>query len=328
MADNLLSQDEINALLNAVQSGDITIKKASTGVKKSVLPYDFKSPNLIPKDAMRPLRLVQENFCRNLGFILSDLLHVAAQVKLVSVDQISYGEFLMSLPEFTLLNLVSIAPLKGNIIMALSVDCLLVCMERMCGRVGPIKVKERKLTELEVGVSSKIVKRILEEYRKAWEHIAEFKPVVESVQSDPNLVRLVKPTEKIVLICCEVKLEEVKCLLAVCFSSFVFEALAEKLLLHSQPSGSQEKQLPVSITQMHNALWDLPLDISAVLGRTTIETNQVVSLKQGDIIQLKKRSGSDMTVFLGSQELFAAKLALKNKRKVAVITQQLSPAGS
>jgi flagellar motor switch protein FliM len=322
MADNLLSQDEINALLNAVQSGDLTIKKDQFGSKKSVLPYDFKSPNLIPKDAMRPLRLVQENFCRNLGFVLSDLLHVAAQVKLVSVDQISYGEFLMSLPEFTLFNLVSIAPFKGNIIMGLSADCLLVCIERMCGRTGAIKVKERKLTELEVGVSSKIVKRILEEYRKAWEHIAEFKPVVESVQSDPNLVRIVKPTEKIVLICCEVQLENVKCLLAVCFSSFVFEALAEKLILHGPPSGAQDQQMPVSITQMHSALWDLPLDISAVLGRTTIETSQIVSLKQGDIIQLKKRPGVDMTVYLGSQELFAAKLALKNKRKVAVITQQ------
>jgi flagellar motor switch protein FliM len=328
MADNLLSQDEINALLNAVSSGDITIKKAQSGSKKSVLPYDFKSPNLIPKDAMRPLRLVQENFCRNLGFVLSDLLRVAAQVKLVSVDQISYGEFLMSLPEFTMFNLVSIAPFKGNIIMALSTDCLLVCMERMCGRTGAIKVKERKLTELEVGVSSKIVKRILEEYRKAWEHIAVFNPVVESAQSDPNLVRIVKPTEKIVLICCEVKLEKVQCLLAVCFSSFVFEALAEKLLLHAQPSGAQEKQISGSITQMHNALWDLPLDLSAVLGQTTIETNQVVSLKQGDIIQLKKRLGADMTIFLGSEELFCAKLALKNKRKVAVITQQFSSEGA
>jgi len=328
MPDNLLSQDEINALLNAVSSGDITIKKEPVGNKKSILPYDFKSPNLIPKEAMRPLRLIQENFCRNLGFVLSDLLHVAAQVKLVSVDQISYGEFLMSLPEFTLFNLVSIAPFKGNIIMALSTDCLLICMERMCGRTGAIKVKERKLTELEVGVSSKIVKRILEEYRKSWEHIAEFKPIVESAQSDPSLVRIVKPTEKIVLICCEVKLEKVQCLLAMCFSSFVFEALAEKLLLHAQPSGEQEKQISGSITQMRTALWELPLGISAVLGRTTIETNQIVTLKQGDIIQLKKRPGADMKIFLGSEELFAAKLALKNKRKVAVITQQFFSEGA
>jgi len=328
MPDNLLSQDEINALLNAVQSGDLTIKKDPAEVKKSVLSYDFKSPNLIPKDAMRPLRLVHENFCRNLGFVLSDLLRVAAQVKLVSVDQISYGEFLMSLPEFTLFNLASIAPFKGNIVMALSTDCLLVCMERMCGRSGAIKVKERKLTDLETGVSSKIVNRILDEYRKSWEHITVFTPVVESVQSDPNAVRIVKPAEKVVLICCEVKLEDVKCLLAVCFSSFVFEALAEKLLLHAQPSGTQEKQRSGSIAQMHNALWDLPLGLSAVLGRTTIETGQILSLKKGDIIQIKKRSCADMSVYMGTEELFAARLALNNKRKVAVITKQFHSDGA
>jgi len=328
MPDNLLSQDEINALLNAVQSGDITIKKDSPAVKKSVLRYDFKSPNLIPKEAMRPLRLVQENFCRNLGFSLSDLLRLSAQVQLVSVDQISYGEFLMSLPEFTLFNLISIAPFKGNIIMGISADFLLTAMERMCGRAGAIQSKARQLTDLEVGVSSRIVKRILEEYRKSWEHIAEFKPVVESVQSDPNLVRIVKPTEKIVLICCEVKLDNLPCLLVVCFSSFVFEPLAEKLLLHAQPSGTQGKEATGSITQMHNALWDLPLDISAVLGRTTLETGHIVSLKEGDIIQLKKRSGGEVAVFLGSEELFAAKLALKNKRKVAVITRQFFPKGA
>ena len=181
MADEVLSQSEVENLLSAMESHGA---KASTAAppagipamaagarpplrpREKVTPYDFKRPERVGKEQMRALQSLHEGFGRNFGAALSALLRSIVEVKLTSVDQLTYGEFVFSLENPTCFNLLRAEPLEGNLILDINPSILYPIIDRLLGGgkdAGPIS--RRPLTEIELRLVGRITGLFLQELK-------------------------------------------------------------------------------------------------------------------------------------------------------------------
>src|ERR1700704_4576926 len=140
MSKEVLSPAEVERLLNPLESGEG--KPAETApaaggptarFRDRVSPYDFKRPERVGKDQMRALQSLHEGFGRNFGAALSALLRSIVEVKLTSVDQLTYGEFVFSLENPTCFNLLNAEPLEGKLILDINLSLLYPIIDRLLG---------------------------------------------------------------------------------------------------------------------------------------------------------------------------------------------------
>ncbi len=147
VAGDVLSQAEVESLLSAMESGSAgeqrpelpgtPQRRASPGAparpREKVIAYDFKRPERVGKEQMRALQTLHEGFGRNFGAALSALLRSIVEVKLTSVDQLTYSEFVFSLENPTCFNLLRAAPLEGNLILDINPSILYPIIDRLLG---------------------------------------------------------------------------------------------------------------------------------------------------------------------------------------------------
>src|SRR5919205_1186607 len=134
MSGDVLSQAEVESLLSAMEqnaqkpAAPRRAQAAATAVaprpREKVSPYDFKRPERVGKEQMRALQTMHEGFGRNFGAALSALLRTIVELKLTSVDQLTYSEFVFSLENPTCFNLINAAPLEGQLILDINLSLL------------------------------------------------------------------------------------------------------------------------------------------------------------------------------------------------------------
>src|SRR5262245_17303286 len=245
MAAEVLSQQEVESLLSAMESH--TARTAATTApagtapavagtprpplrpRDKVTPYDFKRPERVGKEQMRALQSLHEGFGRNFGAALSALLRSIVEVKLTSVDQLTYGEFVFSLENPTCFNLLRAEPLEGNLILDINPSILYPIIDRLLGGgkdVGPIS--RRPLTEIELRLVGRITGLFLDELKHAWEGVLPLKLSVDRVESNPQLVQIVPPNEVVVLISFELTLGELRGMINLCIPFNAIERVSSR----------------------------------------------------------------------------------------------------
>ena len=211
---NALSQAEVESLLTAMERGAGAKPAAPPTVSRprdKITPYDFKRPERVGKEQMRALQSLHEGFGRNFGAALSALLRAIVEVKLTSVDQLTYSEFVFSLENPTCFNLLRAEPLDGNLILDINPSILYPIIDRLLGGGKESTPHTRRpLTEIELRLVTRITALFLTELKHAWENVLELKLSVDRVESNPQLVQIVPPNEVVVLISFEISIGEVR----------------------------------------------------------------------------------------------------------------------
>src|SRR5262249_649534 len=204
MAD-VLSQSEVESLLAALDPGSAQSSPGEArgdAANAQISVYDFKRPERVSKEQMRTFQGVHEGFSREFGAALSAMVRSIVEVKLISVDQLTYSEFVFSLENPTCFNLLKADPLDGHIIMDLNPSIIFPIIDRLLGGGRPPmqNVPRRPLTEIELRLASRITDRAIEALRNAWSGVCDLVLKVTQVESNPQLVQIVPPNEVIVLI--------------------------------------------------------------------------------------------------------------------------------
>src|SRR5688500_14635691 len=211
MADEILSQAEVESLISAMEAAppppSAALPAAPAPVRpaarqrEKVLGYDFKRPERVGKEQMRALQSLHEGLGRNFGAALSALLRTIVEVKLTSVDQLTYSEFVFSLENPTCFNLLKAAPLEGHLILDINPSILYPIIDRLLGggKESPT-VTRRPLTEIELRLVGRITTLFLQELKHAWKDVLPLQLEVERVESNPQLVQIVPPNEVVVLV--------------------------------------------------------------------------------------------------------------------------------
>jgi flagellar motor switch protein FliM len=323
MPGDVLSQAEVESLLNAVDGGTATTTTSTPSRQKPTLapaspsslrsrdkvtPYDFKRPERVGKDQMRALQTLHEGFGRNFGAALSALLRSIVEMKLTSVDQLTYSEFVFSLENPTCFNLLKADPLEGNLILDINPSILYPIIDRLLGggrESGPLA--RRPLTDIELRLVRRITDLFLEELHRAWENVLDLDLAVIRVESNPQLVQIVPPNEVVVLISFELTVGDVRGMMNLCIPFNSIERIGNKLSSNSWVAYGRRQATPESIQQISRNLHGSLVELSVQLAHTRLSATDLIGLRVGDIITTEKDVRSPLMVEVEGIAKFQAK---------------------
>jgi flagellar motor switch protein FliM len=293
---------------------------APSKTREKISPYDFKRPERVGKEQMRALQTLHEGFSRNFSAGLSAMLRSMVEVRLTSVDQLTYSEFVFSLENPTCFNLLSAEPLEGNLIFDINPSILYPIIDRLLGggrETGPLA--RRPLTEIELRLVSRITSLFLSELRKAWENVLELKLEVVRVESNPQLVQVVPPNEVVVLISFELAMGDLRGMMNLCIPYNSIERISNKLSANSWVTYGRRQATPETVKQISETLRGSLVEMRVRLGQTRITTSELIGLRVGDIITTEKDVYSPLVVSIeGMPKFHAAPGAFKGHKAVRI----------
>lgn len=320
MSGDVLTQAEVESLLNAMARGAAAEASAAAPVetplppelgsprpREKITPYDFKRPERVGKEQMRALQTLHEGFGRNFAAGLSAMLRAMVEVKLTSVDQLTYSEFVFSLENPTCFNLLKAEPLEGHLILDINPSILYPIIDRLLGGGRePTQLARRPLTEIELRIVSRITTLFLEELRRAWQNVLELHFEVVRVESNPQLAQIVPPNEVVVVISFELALGEIRGMVNLCIPYNAIERIGAKLSSNSWVAYGRRIPSPEHVEQIRRTLRGSLVPVAVRLARTRITAGELIGLRVGDIIITEKDVRTPLLVFVGNTPKFRA----------------------
>lgn len=327
MAD-VLDQSEIDTLLAAVESGglDAAAREKGAGAaapEKEVHTYDFKRPERVSKEQMRSLEGIHESFARNFGAALSGFLRTIVEIRVATAEQLTYSEFIYSLPNPTNFNLLTAQPLEGQICLELSPLIIYPIIDRLLGGTNSeLFIPQRPLTVIEQRLIARITDRALISLTEAWTDLVEVKFVITEVESNPHLVQIVPPNEIVVVIGFEIKISGRAGTMSLCIPFNVIEPVMDKLVTQGWLSYQRRSTFEDKTDIIARELGVTDVDVCAYLAETTITVAELLSLQPGDIIQTTKPIEHEAILQVEGKNKFAGKIGVHRDHLAIRITRR------
>ncbi len=338
----ILDQAEVDALLAAVDAGQIgegdtghnprptpaepALYTSTPVAEHDVRDYDFKRPERVSKDQMRSLQSLHEAFARNLGASLSGFLRTIIEVRVATIEQLTFSEFIHALPNPTCFNLLEAAPLEGQMCLELSPLIIYPIMDRLLGGSdAEVFIPQRPLTAIELRLVKRITDRALECLTDTWSELAQVEFCLVDTESNPHLVQIVAPNEVVVVIGFEIKMGNRAGTMSLCIPFNVIEPVIGKLASQNWFMYSRHRQRESRTCDVHQSLKHARLDLSCFLAETQITVNDLLNLQVGDIIQTNKAANKELILRIKGKNKFAGRIGQFKGARAFRITRPAQP---
>ncbi len=318
----VLSQQEIDALLTAISTGDTEEKdvEVPSERQRQVKIYDFKRPDKFSKDQIRTLQMMHETFARLTTTSLSAQLRTLVHVHVASVDQLTYEEFIRSIPSPTTLGVINMDPLKGSSILEIDPSITFTIIDRLFGGSGEATKMNRELTDIELSVIEGIIVRILGNLRESWSNVIDLRPRLGTIETNPQFAQIVPPNDMVVLITLETKVGDVEGMTNFCIPYITIEPIISKLSAQYWYSSIRKGATRENFNILKDRISEMAVDVIAELGNVEVTMRDVVSIQEGDIIKLPSTKISDtLTLKVGNQKKFLCRPGVVGKRMAVQI---------
>ena len=322
MAD-ILSQEEIDALLDVVEDeGDDVLESGDDGLatQRQVTLYDFKRPNRVSKEQLRAFRGVHDKMARSLASQISSIMRSIVEIQLHSVDQMTYGEFLMSLPNPTSFNVFSVKPLEGSGVIEINPSIAFPMLDRLLGGKGEPFDASREFSDIELSLFETILRVMMSTLKEAWGPVMEIYPTIESKESSPNVVQIVAQNEIVVMVVMEIIIGHSSGMMNICYPVIALEPILPKLasrdLMLNETSSKKSRN-----TELQVLLGGAKVTVEAYIGNAELTLEDVLSLKVGDVVRLSTPADDIVTVSVDLKDRFKGKIGLRRFRKSIQITE-------
>lgn len=320
----ILSQDEIDALLTTVSAGDgaISDEQIDDNKLRSVIAYDFKHPNRVSKDQIRTLENMHDNFAGHYGSTLSAVLRTIVDVDLVSVDQITYSEFIMSLVSPSCTYTFAAQPLEGGCLVDFNPTLTFSLIDRMFGGNGKILESDRELTGIERSVMGRLVLKLYHDLIRAWENIVKLNIEQKSFETNPQFIQVVPPGETVVVVSFQIKLFQSTGLLTLCYPYVSLEPIITKLSAQNWIDATKKKNLEADRLINERNLNNIEAVVTAELLRTTITVREFLDLCVGDIVPSEVKINHPIGLYVNKRRKYYARPGLSGKKRAMQITEK------
>jgi len=325
MAD-ILSQEEIDALLEVVDEDNISPDELEKSPEildqRQITLYDFKRPNRVSKEQLRAFRSIHDKMARNLASQISSVMRSIVEIQLHSVDQMTYGEFLMSLPSPTSFNVLSLKPLDGKAVVEINPSIVFPMIERLLGGPGESYDGNRDFSDIELNLLDTILKVISSNIKEAWSPVIDIYPIVEAKESSPNVVQIVAQNEIIVMVVMELIIGHTSGMINFCYPVITLESVLPKLasrdlmLTETSSRKSRNKELKA-------LLGGAKVDVEAIIGHANLSMKNILELEKGDIIRLDRKADDTVILRVDGKDKFLAKIGVNRFRKSAKVIEVL-----
>lgn len=322
MAEDVLSQSEIDKLLLALSDGSVSAEEVKAEEKeRKVKVYDFKRPDRFSKDQIRTLFMLHESFSRLLNTYLSASLRTMVDIEVLSVEQLTYQEFVQSMTNPSVIGILALPPLKGNIIVEVGTDVAFAYIDRVFGGEGRSGIKSRALTDIETAVMRRFIDTVTNYFREAWSNVVEFRPNFESMETNPQFAQIVPPSDMVVLITIHIKMGDVDGMMNICIPYLVLEPVMSKLTTSFWVASSVDKESsPEQVAELQRKIERTRVAFTVELGSVNITINEFLTLGFGDVLQLDTMAKDELVCYVGSNAKFRAHPGTSGKRMAVQIS--------
>ncbi|MBN8526381.1 MAG: flagellar motor switch protein FliM [Planctomycetes bacterium] len=324
MPDEILSAEELESLLSTVEETGAGKRKR----EKRISEYDFVRPNKLSGEQLRALQRMHEAIAQTLTMALSTYLRINLEVNIVSLGELTFEVFRNSLPNPTVINVLSLAPLPERALATMDMKLAFSLIDRMMGGPGKPLDKMRPLTTIEQSLLENVIRRFLDRVAEGWAELAEFKPIVEAREMDPQFVQVIPSSEMVLVstfsIAAPGELEPGELCFCIPFISIdtVMQRLGNRFrfaAMKRDPSEGQRRHLDRVVKHT-------TLPVRAELGTASVPVSQVMAMKPGDVIVLDQRLGERAHGLVGGKLRFLCSHGRLGKA-VAVRVERVLPPG-
>ncbi len=317
----VLDQNEIDSLLNALDSGNIDVEEMKEeSDAERIKKYDFRRPNKLSKEQMHTLQMINENLARIITTTFSTRLRSMVNFEVASIEQLSYSEFIHSLPEPTVIGISQMEPLQGQFFCEINPDIAFTIIDRLFGGLGKPMDKTRDFTDIEQVILKKVLNWILDGMAGAWENILEIRPYLQSIESNPQFTQIVPDNDMTIIITLSAGIAKSEGLINICIPYIMIEPIASKLSAQQWFASSRKEQTAEHIRQLKKRLKRAPMEVFAELGKTNLKLSDVLYLDKGDVIKLDKKVEEKIDIRIGNKIKFKAVAGKKNRHKAFKVT--------
>ncbi|KRL99135.1 flagellar motor switch protein FliM [Liquorilactobacillus satsumensis] len=329
--DQVLTQQEIDSLLKAMDNGEISqeeIEEENDAVK--VKSYDFRRPTKLSKEYVNTLHMIFEDFSKVSSNTFSTLLRTNANFQLASIEQVSYDEFVHSIPRVTLIGQFHSEPLKGVQLLEMNPQLCMLLVELLCGgpdgkkNIGALdKIDEKKeFTDIELAVLEEVVQEFGKIFQNVWSEIVKLETKVEGLSSNPQLLQNMSPNEPVIMVTFTANIAGVATFVNLCIPYVFFDEITDKLSFRSwfdtshEFDASEEKKLQKGMN-------DVKLQLEVLLGNAQLELANLLHLEVGDVIKLDRKITEPLNSYIEGSPFYRVKLGKKNQQLAVELIDKL-----
>ena len=284
--NQVLTQDEINALLRGLSDSDVETDTFQDNSEEGVRKYDLASQERIIRGRMPTMELIHDRFARSFRTQLSKFLGRTCFINVGGIEIVKFGLFMKKLPLPSSLHIYRMPPLQGYALMVVSTPLVFGMVDSLFGGkgVGKVKIEGREYTAIETRLIGKVVMMALEILKEAWSPIHPVDFVYVRSEFNPLAIAIVPPTDVVIIVTVEVELEQESTTLTLCTPYSTIEPIRQKLT-----TGFQSNRLEIDshvIRRMESNIKKTNVDLTVQLAQGEITTRDALQLKVGDVVPL------------------------------------------
>jgi flagellar motor switch protein FliM len=322
-----LSQDEIDALLDIAEAGeeiDATVDEQVVSKEKNYSIYDFKKPNRISNEQFKAFSTLHDKMLRDLITDLSAMLRKIVDIKLYSIEQMTYGEFILSIPQLTSLNTLSIKPLEGRIVIECNpgISHKIIAELLGSGAVAASDNLDRELTEIEVEIFDHFYQMFVKHLYRSWDEVTTLNFKIESRDTNANAIQIISDHEIVLLVVLEITIDEESGFLSICYPISYIETLLNKIVEKMFSEGKNKKaSRKKDITALISGA---KMNVEAIMAETELSVSELLKLSKDDIIVFNKNATSSSSkIYINNTEKFLGVSGISNNRKAIQVKSNI-----
>jgi len=309
-----LSQQEIDAVFQNMQDH----RRESPATK-----FDFRRPDRIPKSQVRAIHLLHDTFVRNLVSSLSAYLRSYLTVNLVSVEQLSYAEFLDGLPSPTCMVSLGLSPYDGNAVLELNPSLVFPILEMLLGGTGRASAAiQRDITEIEQKLLDGLFRIILHDLREAWKGVTAVDFTIESMETEPQLLHILAPNEAVVSIGVEVRIGETVGMMNIAMPSIVIKMMRQKF--DQQWSVRKSESTEDEQARIMRLIRPAQIHLDGRLAGPTLSVMDLMDLKEDDVLTFDYPLGRFVDLTINGKLKFHGRVVTAGNKRAFQIEESHS----
>ena len=321
-----LEQRDIEALLKAVDQGAVALEAETAEAQQAVSLYDFRRPERVSKEHIRSLEGLHESFARSLAAALSAFLRAIVDVHVTSVEQCTYGEFILVLPNPTCFYLLGVEPMGENMILELGPEIVFPLLDRMLGggREAPL-IPERPVTDIERRLVDRVVDRAISALSDSWKAVEDLSLKVIQRETNPPMVQALPSTEVVVQVAFEITLGGSSGTMHLGIPFGVVEPLMNRLTKANRIEHPRKASGGENAGRIARILTQAPVGVVAYVAETSITVGDLMSLRVGDVIRTEKPASDTLLVTVEGRPKFRGRPAQHRGKKAILIVRRAGP---
>lgn len=320
---DILSQREIDTLLDALTSGEVTpdeMRRIDQGSR--IRSYDFRRAMRFSKEQMRSISRIYEQFGRLLATNLGAQLRTSASVNLASVAQLPYFEFMQAIPSDNVLHVIDVSPGPGKFLIDTPQSVTLAMLDRMLGGSGEVDAGERRLTEIDMQILERLIGRTLPALENAWSAVADLRYHYDSLEVNSQFVQIATQGDVAIVVSMVLAIGPVSGVLNVCMPHTVLEPILSRLSSrYSLTTGQVKEHAFDDVLARH--VDQVSVTLRAELGCASIPFRELMDLRRGDVIPLEQRLEDEVLVKIGDESKFRGQPGTRRGHLAIRITEAL-----